>query len=906
MGFNVKTPLPSLSAAVRGLPLFLRRALVMALAALLLAAVFSWPLPRHFARGVVYTAFERTPGPPLADIPGDHLQFLYHLWLAQDTLLGHTPLFHDLYEFNTGDDAARRSPTPYYLPFSAFFAAASIPFGQAAGWNFAGWMSLFLTGLFAWALARRYVPPDASPLLPALLALIPLAFPYTWVNLLSGSPTGLALVWIPVLLYGLDRWVADASPAGAAWAGAALFFSEWSDTHVFFFGALVSPFWIAFAWQHRHGFRLPRAADLRRLLASAWPLLLFAVLAAAKAWAISRALHGTAVAAGRNPAEVALFSVSLHRLWLPGGLAKTWVGLPALAVAALFLVLAVAALFRPASRRAAVSLLLLLAALTAIALLATGTSNPFGPRAWALLVRLVPPYRMIRQADKIYCLAPTLAMLATALAAAALPPPSTSRRRVLRTAVALLLAFLVLRSWLTRHSPGICLLDTEQPAYAAIAADAASRGTAPRAVALPLWPGDCHLSSVYQHDSSLYRIRMLNGYRPTVRQQYREEIFDPLESVNLGNPSPEQLDNLASRGIDYLVFHEDAFPPNVSLYPSGATLVNLLSHPRLLPLAHADSVWSFRIAPESPSSPTSPLALPRLFPSRTWNWKNSLPLPSNCVPVEGPSADSDCWLRAYAPMDAPVTSRWLRVTGPCAWQWRFRARGTADIEWTTRDTSGASATATLPIDASDWTWHALPATIPGRPAIPGGEWEITADFRLLSGTADMDCVLLTGTPSLPPSESSNFKSEIPNSGNSAFDFPPSPGAITTLPALAFHRLGDSDPTTGAVTLRPDRTPATDVLVARNFWLDPGPHRITLDFATPAPSGTPLGTLTLRVGAGPTSYVAAVPVTAGEPAILPADIPDNRLARLSFRYTRAAPVTLRAVAFEHLPSPALAP
>ena len=153
--------------------LCLRRALATAVAALLLTLVFSWPLARYATRGIVYTAFEQHPGEPLSMVPGDHLQFLYHLWLAQDTFEGHTPLFHNLYEFNTGDDSERRDVTPYYLPFSAFFAVGSRLAGQAFGWNFAGLVSLWLTGLFAWALARRYSESETAA---GLLALVPMAF----------------------------------------------------------------------------------------------------------------------------------------------------------------------------------------------------------------------------------------------------------------------------------------------------------------------------------------------------------------------------------------------------------------------------------------------------------------------------------------------------------------------------------------------------------------------------------------------------------------------------------------------------------------------------------------------------------------------------------------------------------
>ena len=860
--------------------LSLRRALATGVAALLLTVVFSWPLARYATRGIVYTAFEQHPGEPLSMVPGDHLQFLYHLWLAQDTFEGRTPLFHNLYEFNTGDDAERRDVTPYYLPFSAFFAAASIPFGQAAGWNFAGLASLWLTGLFAWALARRYAPTETAA---GLLALVPMAFPFTWVNLLSGSPTGFALMWVPVLLYGLDRWAGDGSAAGAAWAGAAVFFSEWSDTHVFFFGVLVSPFWALFAWQHRNGWRWPHRAEWRRLLLAAWPLFLFAALAAAKAWAVSRGLQETAVASGRTEGEVALFSVPMHGLWRSGGVAKTFVGWPALAVYGALVLLAAWRLRRPPRPRAAVSLALLLAALAGIAVLSAGTANPFGPRAWKLLTVLVPPYGMIRQADKVFCLVPTLAMLAVALGVRALPPAATPRAGRLRTAFALAAALAVALSWQARHRPGICLVDAEQGAYAAVAADAAARGAEARALVLPLWPGDSHLSSLYQHDASLYRIRIVNGYRPTVRKKYFDEIFLPLESLNLGWPSEDQLRLLRGCRAGYILFHEDAFPEKVSSFPPGATLLNLLSHPRLQFLARDKAVWAFRILDpldnlEKLDNLGSPALsrLPVLFPVRAWNWKNSITNGVGVVP--GEAASSDCILHAAAPMDGPVTSRWIRVSGPYGWQWRFRARGNAELEWTTRGADGAEARTPVAVSSGDWTWYALPAGLPPASGDAAAARELTADFRVLSGEADMDAVLLTTPSGFPPAR---------------------PGDACTLPAIAFFRSGYSDPADGSVTFLPANNPADEILYSRNLWLEPGPHRAALDFSTPAPDGIPLGTLTLRSGTGPGAVETACPVVAGQPAEVALDVPANRFFRLAFRYTRAAPCTLRSVRFEHL-------
>ena len=856
----------------------------MAVAVLVVAVACTWPLARCGAgRGIVYTAFDRNGGGPRRMVPGDHLQFLYHLWLAQDTMAGRTPLFTNPYEFNEGDDGARRMPSTYYLPFSAFFAAVAGPTGsRAAGWNFAAWMSLWLTGLASWALARRL---GAGGWRGFGLALVPVAFPYAWVNLLSGSPTGFALMWVPVWLWGVDRWVAEASPAGAAGAGAAVFFSAWCDTHVFFFSVLAVPGWTVFAWWRAAGFRWPARREWTSRLAAAWPLGVFALLAALQAWTLGHGLRDSAVAAGRSEGEVALFSVPLAGLWREGGLAKTYLGLPALAVAALLAALGLAGLCRRGRRRGAALLLLLLAGMGAVAWLASGPAAPGGARLRRALVAVIPPYAMIRQPDKVFCLMPALALVACALGLRLLPAAGTARGRWVRTAAIVLLSGAVALSWVRRHVPGICLLDAGQGAYAAVAADAAARGAAPHAVALPLWPGDSHLTSVCQHDASLYRIRLLNGYRPTIRRPYLERIFLPLESINLGWPSAGQFRLLEECRVGYLLFHEDAFPEKAGSFPSGTTLANLLRHPRLRFLAHDRGVWAFRIleSPESRAVPASPdgipsPALPVLFPVRTWNWKNGVvPAPPATDILPGPAASSDAWLRVRAPGAGIVTGRCFRVAGPWAWEWRFRARGRARLEWTTRDDAGPTATRTVDLDAPDWTWYAVPATLPANPdAEPDAAHELAPAFRVLDGEADMDTVLLTARSSFPPAY---------------------PGAAAEVSAVAFFRGGCSDPADGSVTFTPEDTPAGEALHGGRLPLAPGPLRVRLDADSPAPPGTPLGTFSIRIGCGPTAVAAACPVMAGTPAELELDVPDNRYFHLSFRYGRTAPCTLRSIRFE---------
>ena len=74
-------------------------------------------------------------------------------------------------------------------------------------------------------------------------------------------------------------------------------------------------------------------------------------------------------------------------------------------------------------------------------------------------------------------------------------------------------------------------------------------------------------------------------------------------------------------------------------------------------------------------------------------------------------------------------------------------------------------------------------------------------------------------------------------------------------------------------------------------------RVTVDATAdaPCPDGTLLGTLILRTGEGR----ASCDVVAGCLAELLLDVPDNRFFRLSFRYARQVPCTIRSIRFEQL-------
>ena len=77
-----------------------RRLLLTLLVTLSVATLFTWPLPTLVTDGIASSGRNVEQPPARAMIAGDHLQLLYQFWLFGDMLRGHTPFWHNVYEFN--------------------------------------------------------------------------------------------------------------------------------------------------------------------------------------------------------------------------------------------------------------------------------------------------------------------------------------------------------------------------------------------------------------------------------------------------------------------------------------------------------------------------------------------------------------------------------------------------------------------------------------------------------------------------------------------------------------------------------------------------------------------------------------------------------------------------------------
>ncbi|HBA82473.1 MAG TPA: hypothetical protein DCZ95_00110 [Verrucomicrobia bacterium] len=820
--------------------------------------VFSWPLPKDAGHAIASSAYNIEAGSRRAMIPGDHLQFLYQFWLAADAVSGHTPAFSNIYEFNTGNDAERFFPSTYYLPFSIFFVVGHAVGGQAVGWNFTGFVALWIAYFFTRRLLLRFT---RQPGLSSVAAVISIILPYQWINLLDGSPTGLAMMWVPIVFWALDIMIADKKIWAGGVAGAALYLTEWGDTHVFFFTVLAAPFWCLFVYLYRFPGRWPSRKEIGLLFKAAILLFCFMGLIGAQSLKLKSNIQkkSTIGKAGRTIHEVSLRSPSLAgvvKFNNPGDSRKIYLGYYLLT---LLLAGAMACAIRRRRQSEPFPILpvvLLGLALLGMVILSTGVKNPGGPRCWALLMKLVPPYGMIRQPDKIYLLMPAIMSLTVGMLLSCGLTGSARRK----TWIALGLLAPLLLDYNARIRPTICLLDQEQGAYRAVAEDAQAAGQKPHIIALPLWPGDSHYTSLNEYYISLYRIRMINGYGGSVKTKYLNEVFLPFESMNLGACSDEQLDNLLSRGIGHIVLHEDVFPEKVSPFPVGLTLQRLLNHPRLQCIGKDATVWSFKILP-TPSSREPVHFMKYVFPARRWEvervtFTNTITQEDTTSLGDGylPMTNREASVRVpeiLAPLDEPL-------------HWLVRTRGTGELNLATIMSGLTNPLPALSVSSSDWTWQSI------QPPTEAAARPLGVVFTPRQGQVDLDSVLLA---------------------NGAWESP-EPGASIDLPAACFFHAGYTSREFDAVVFRRDYDPLAAVFYGPKLPLEPGQYTATVDFDAEAPAGTPLGEINARWPGNESA--PGILLKAGQPAVLTISQLNNKPFFLAFRYDRTADMKIRSI------------
>jgi hypothetical protein len=499
----------------------------------------------------------------------------------------------------------------------------------------------------------------------------------------------------------------------------------------------------------------------------------------------------------------------------------------------------------------------------AVVTLALGTRGPHHG-SWLRHVRdWIPPYAFIRQPTKALTVFPILLALALTLACNALLA-LRDVRWLRRAIVPALLALPILLDYKLQVRPTVCLLDREQPAYLAVAADAARHDNMkPRVIVLPIWPGESSWASLYEHYVSLYRVRMINGYQPVIPREYIRDVFEPFESLNCGILTEDQLDKLKQKGIGYILLHEDAFPEKVSHFPVAFTLKRLLEHPRLELLEHGENVWAFRIVAEPVAKPAPPADWNVFFPN--FHYEVEWAEQTNAVVLKDASASDGQTLRldregseaALPPIEH------LAAAEPSL---LLRHRGQGTLALTLTCDNGRTNTVAISLTAANWRWTSIPLSHLGESRF------VTPCFQRVNGSVDLDLALYCA-------------GHLPEFG---------PRGELSLPAPLFFHAGHTDLPTNCVVLKPDRDPADRIFYGPKLPLPEGDYELSMIFETDAPSQTPLGHMEVDIQGAKTPPVA---VLADQPARLNFSNKGRSLPiEFGFYYSRAAQMKINRVIF----------
>ena len=375
------------------------------------------------------------------------------------------------------------------------------------------------------------------------------------------------MAFVPWVFYGVDRAVRDDSSKGAFIAGAALLLANTSDAHTFFFVGLSLPFAMLFSWLSRTE-RRPRPW---RLLCRVWAsFCIMAAICVAIGLVSMLGFSSSSVGGARLLDEVALYSPSLKGLLTRSIVPFTrssriyvgWVFAAAFPCAfASFLAFGE---WRR-NHRLIARFALLAIFCVALLVLALGTNCPLlGDLPIRLARGIIPGYRMIRQSDKILCLAPVLPIL---LAAASLPASEGSetqaggkRLGLVRDVFLTIFAFAIALEQVPHFQPRLCSIPTEWTAYSAIVTDAG--GQRPKAVCVPVLRGDMPMASFYEWGVMQSRVRLLGGYSAAYDRNYTTEAYRPLRLLDRGILDDSHIELLRKLGCTHLILHYSLFRNN--------------------------------------------------------------------------------------------------------------------------------------------------------------------------------------------------------------------------------------------------------------------------------------------------------------------------------------------------------
>ena len=618
-------------------------------------------------------------------LPGDHLQLLYHFQLFRDFAQGDTPWFHDIYEFNLGDDEERRWLRAWFVPISAVFALGSWLFGIAAGYNLTLFVCLWLSYLFTWLLLRRL---GADAVTAGAAALMAIVFPYRWVAALGGAPAGFAAMYVPLLWWSLDGVLREPRWRYALAHALAWVLLAFGDMQTLYFATALVPAMVLTAMS-RPGWRLRPPRLLVGLIGWATGI--------GYIYAALRGLRGSTLERARPEIDIALSSPRAADLFAWFRVDTGAHGFFGVTLALFLIAGTVWAWPRLRGQRLVVALLL--AGLLVGTMVALGTH---GPVLWKgdfetlrpvhLARKLLPGFDRVRQPTKLYIVYPTILAVLAALLAMRLP------RRLAICALALV----VLESSLQVRA-SLCRLDDE-PAYGLAKRIAGDRPV----LVLPLHGGDDATTSEALHHALQHRLRLVNGYSPAVPLAWQRQAYEPARAAVLAGRVPRLGAAPAA-----VLLHEDLVRPGADPYAADWLRDRLDEDCGLTLVAWTNGVGVYEVV--DPDCVSTAAANVTAIPGRVFEVEGLLSFDGSV------HLHNDVTAGAGRYMDMRQTGTRIALP-PVPGQLHLRARGEGTLQ--------LGATTQTVARAAGWTWL--------RGAVDGEDDAV----RLLGGEAQLDALFV--------------------------------------------------------------------------------------------------------------------------------------------------------------------
>ena len=709
-------------------------------------------------------------------------------------------------------------------------------------------------------------------------ALISIAFPYRWIAQLGGSPGGYAMTYVPLIFLGLAIAVQSFRLYGGIIAGAGLLLACLGDVQVFFFSVLSIPVFcliVAFADESPFYRFLPRCRGWSLSLS---PLLLFLACAFGYRFLLQPFIRTSVMSGGRSEAEVNINTPDFSGLFGGPDGVNNWHIYIGPSIAVFLFVGFICQLMgtkmidlpvdRMHSRRRLATFLLVSFWCMFVICLALAFQGPLEGVLYRISRVVIPPYSYIRQPVRIFCLMPTLLGLACVLSLDTLG--KSSHFALWKNYLVAGVGAVIMTDYALQVRATVCVLDREQAAYRAVVDDATARGEIPRAIAVPLWPGDSDWSSIYQYYSTLYRLRLVNGYSPVVTEEYFKNVFRQFESLNQGFITAEQVRNLAEMDVGYVLVHENAFPEKVSPFPVRVTIDRLMDHPSFVLLARAGEVWAFRVLPDAadsgflqePKDKVYCLAADRIVDLAQCVTDKAMVVHDSqgargkfvCLSEEGQTIRTRAW----------------KYAGERGLQWNIRVRGEGTLLVGTEQDEIPLSAAYCEIKSVDWTWIGVPVKI------DGGFGRMVLELELERGRLELDLAYL-GIPVVHLGVGDE---------------------LAVRPADLFH-AGYSTPDSGAVHFHRARDPDLAILYGPHLPLAPGYYQFIMEIESDAIRGVPLGTLRAS-----SKWVAARPLAIMEAGTTVWDlrVTEDLPMRFEFVYSRKADLSINSILLRRLESP----